>query len=82
MIYFDNPATTAIDPAVLKTYTDVATKIMGNPSSLHNLGNSRWATLEASLASKSPTYSAKQHRKFTLPQVVQREITDFKRRGI
>ncbi|MDR2977210.1 MAG: cysteine desulfurase [Streptococcaceae bacterium] len=38
MIYFDNAATTAIHPQVLRTYTDVATRIMGNPSSLHNLG--------------------------------------------
>ena len=38
VIYLDNAATTAIYPEVLKTYTDVAVKIMGNPSSLHDLG--------------------------------------------
>lgn len=38
MIYFDNSATTAIDPAVLKTYETTSQKIMGNPSSLHRLG--------------------------------------------
>ena len=38
MIYLDNAATTAIYPEVLKTYTDVAVRIMGNPSSLHDLG--------------------------------------------
>ena len=48
MIYFDNSATTAIDPTVLKTYTDVTTKIMGNPSSLHNLGTVARRMLEAS----------------------------------
>ncbi|GFH41022.1 cysteine desulfurase family protein [Pseudolactococcus insecticola] len=48
MIYFDNSATTAIYPEVLKTYTDVATKIMGNPSSLHNLGTVAERMLEAS----------------------------------
>lgn len=31
IIYFDNSATTAINPEVLRTYTDAATKIMGNP---------------------------------------------------
>lgn len=48
MIYFDNAATTAIYPEVLKTYTDVATKIMGNPSSLHHLGTIAGRMLEAS----------------------------------
>lgn len=48
MIYFDNSATTAINPLVLRTYTDVATKIMGNPSSLHNLGTTATRLLEAS----------------------------------
>lgn len=48
MIYFDNAATTAIYPEVLKTYTDVATKMMGNPSSLHHLGTVAGRMLEAS----------------------------------
>ncbi|WP_305067145.1 cysteine desulfurase family protein [Lactococcus sp. LG1074] len=48
MIYFDNSATTAINPEVLRTYTDVATKIMGNPSSLHSLGTTATRLLEAS----------------------------------
>lgn len=48
MIYFDNAATTAIYPEVLKTYTDVATKIMGNPSSLHHLGTVSGRMLQAS----------------------------------
>jgi cysteine sulfinate desulfinase/cysteine desulfurase-like protein len=74
MIYFDNSATTAIDPTVLKTYTDVTTKIMGNPSSLHNLGTVAGRMLRH-LANKLPTYSANQHRKFTLPQAVQKVTT-------
>lgn len=48
MIYFDNSATTAVNPMVLRTYTDVATKIMGNPSSLHGLGTTAARLLEAS----------------------------------
>lgn len=48
IIYFDNSATTAINPEVLRTYTDVATKIMGNPSSLHSLGTTATRLLEAS----------------------------------
>ena len=48
MIYFDNSATTAVNPMVLRTYTDVATKIMGNPSSLHGLGTTATRLLEAS----------------------------------
>ncbi|MGQ7595985.1 cysteine desulfurase family protein [Streptococcus suis] len=48
MIYFDNAATTQVYPEALKTYTEVATKIWGNPSSLHNLGNQATRILEAS----------------------------------
>ncbi|HFI0594891.1 TPA: cysteine desulfurase family protein [Streptococcus suis] len=48
MIYFDNAATTQTHPEVIKTYTEVATKIWGNPSSLHNLGSQATRILEAS----------------------------------
>ena len=40
MIYFDNSATTVPYPEALRTYQEVATKIFGNPSSLHQLGTS------------------------------------------
>ncbi|MFD1466141.1 cysteine desulfurase family protein [Lapidilactobacillus mulanensis] len=39
MIYFDNSATTKIDPTVLQTYQTVSNDFWGNPSSLHNLGD-------------------------------------------
>ncbi len=52
MIYFDNAATTQVYPEVLKTYTEVATKIWGNPSSLHSLGSQATRILKH-LASKS-----------------------------
>ncbi|HEM3592913.1 TPA: cysteine desulfurase, partial [Streptococcus suis] len=45
---FDNAATTQVYPEVLKTYTEVATKIWGNPSSLHSLGSQATRILEAS----------------------------------
>ena len=48
MIYFDNAATTQVYPEVLKTYTEVASKIWGNPSSLHSLGSQAGRILEAS----------------------------------
>ena len=48
MIYFDNAATTQVYPEVLRTYTEVATKVWGNPSSLHNLGSQASRILEAS----------------------------------
>lgn len=48
MIYFDNAATTQVYPEVLRTYTEVATKIFGNPSSLHSLGSQATRILEAS----------------------------------
>ncbi|PIO83698.1 aminotransferase V [Loigolactobacillus backii] len=39
MIYFDNSATTAAAPEVLKTYQTVSEDFFGNPSSLHAIGN-------------------------------------------
>ena len=46
--YFDNSATTVPYPEALRTYQEVATKIFGNPSSLHQLGTSATRILEAS----------------------------------
>ena len=48
MIYFDNSATTKPYPEALATYTEVATRIWGNPSSLHNLGSQATRILDAS----------------------------------
>lgn len=48
MIYFDHSATTQPYPEVLQTYQEVATKIFGNPSSLHRLGSQANRILEAS----------------------------------
>lgn len=48
MIYFDNSATTKMAPETLETYSQVVTKIWGNPSSLHNLGDRAHGLLEAS----------------------------------
>ena len=48
MIYFDNSATTKPYPEALANYTEVATRIWGNPSSLHNLGSQATRILEAS----------------------------------
>ncbi|USS91265.1 cysteine desulfurase family protein [Fructilactobacillus carniphilus] len=38
MIYFDNSATTKVNPDVLATYNQVSENYWGNPSSLHNFG--------------------------------------------
>ncbi len=48
MIYFDNSATTKPYPEALATYTEVATRIWGNPSSLHKLESQGNRILEAS----------------------------------
>jgi cysteine desulfurase len=48
MIYFDNSATTPVDSEVLKTYTTVAENFIGNPSSLHHLGQESAELLEVS----------------------------------
>lgn len=46
MIYFDNSATTAVYPQVLDTYLKTTQRIIGNPSSLHELGNQAHRLLE------------------------------------
>lgn len=48
MIYFDNSATTKPYPEALETYIQVASKILGNPSSLHRLGDQATRILDAS----------------------------------
>ncbi len=48
MIYFDNSATTKPYPEALETYMQVASKILGNPSSLHHLGDQATRILDAS----------------------------------
>lgn len=48
MIYFDNSATTNPYPEALETYMQVASKILGNPSSLHRLGDQATRILDAS----------------------------------
>ena len=48
MIYFDNSATTAVDPDVLQTYIKASQNFWGNSSSLHQLGNKAQALLTQS----------------------------------
>lgn len=48
MIYFDNSTTTRPYPEALETYMQVASKILGNPSSLHRLGDQATRILDAS----------------------------------
>lgn len=50
MIYFDNSATTKIAPTVLDTYVKVSQNFMGNPSSLHQVGQKAYDLLEQSRA--------------------------------
>ena len=64
MIYFDNSATTRIDPSVLSTYDKVATEIWGNPSSLHKLGDRAHQMLEASRKQIANLMGVKQHEIF------------------
>lgn len=48
MIYFDNSATTQVNPEALDTYIKVTKDIWGNPSSLHKFGDRSHQLLEAS----------------------------------
>lgn len=64
MIYFDNSATTKIDPRVLSTYDKVATEIWGNPSSLHKMGDRAHQLLEASRKQIANLLGVKPHEIF------------------
>lgn len=64
MIYFDNSATTKIDPGVLATYDKVATNIWGNPSSLHKMGDRAHQLLEVSRKQIADLLGTKQHEIF------------------
>lgn len=64
MIYFDNSATTKIDPSVLATYDQVATTIWGNPSSLHKMGDRAHQLLEASRKQIADLLQVKQYEIF------------------
>lgn len=57
LIYFDNSATTAIYPQALHTYTQVSQRIIGNPSSLHDLGNQSNRLLQQSRQQIADTLS-------------------------
>ena len=48
MIYFDNSATTAIEKSVLETYKRTSERFIGNPSSLHRLGEQANVLLDKS----------------------------------
>lgn len=45
-VYFDNAATTPIDPEVLKEMTNVLGRTFGNPSSIHSYGREAKALVE------------------------------------
>lgn len=64
MIYFDNSATTKIDPSVLATYDQVAQTIWGNPSSLHKMGDRAFQLLESSRKQVANLINAKQDEIF------------------
>lgn len=48
MIYFDNSSTTPIHPLVMETVTKVSENFIGNPSSLHKLGEHAGRLLDQS----------------------------------
>ena len=73
MIYFDNSATTKPYPEVLETYMQVASKILGNPSSLHRLGDQATRILDASRQQIADLIGKKSDEIF-LPLVGQKEI--------
>lgn len=47
MIYFDNAATTPLDPQVIEQMNDVMLKHYGNPSSIHTLGREARVLVES-----------------------------------
>jgi cysteine desulfurase len=45
-LYFDNAATTALDPIVIDTMVELLSQTYGNPSAIHSIGRSAKAKLE------------------------------------
>ena len=78
MIYFDNSATTKPYPEALETYMQVSAKIIGNPSSLHRLGDQATRILDASRQQIADLIGKKSDEIF-LPLVEQKEITGSSR---
>lgn len=64
MIYFDNSATTKVDETVLDTYRKVSEKIWGNPSSLHEMGETSFNLLEQSRKQIASLLDVKPHEIF------------------
>ena len=53
-IYFDNAATTELDPAVLESMMPFLTENFGNPSSIYSYGRETRMAIEASRKIKLP----------------------------
>lgn len=64
MIYFDNSATTKVDPGVLDTYQKVSNSVWGNPSSLHAMGEQAFHLLEQSRKQIADLLGAQPHEIF------------------
>ena len=60
-IYFDNAATTHLDPAVRTAMRDAEQKYFGNPSSIHRCGQKSKVALENARSSIAETIGAKRN---------------------
>ena len=61
IVYFDNAATTRIDPEILKTYNEVCQSYFANTSSIHALGTRSFALLEKARKQISDVLSLLDH---------------------
>ena len=61
IVYFDNAATTRINPEVLKTYNEVCQTYFANTSSIHALGTRSFALLEKARKQISDVLSLNEH---------------------
>jgi hypothetical protein len=69
-IYFDNAATTAIDPVVLEAMMPYLTEKFGNPSSIYSYGRESRLAIESGRKSVARLLNAQ--RSFLLP--VERKV--------
>ena len=60
-IYFDNAATTPMDPKVITKMTDEMTNDFGNASSMHSFGRSAREVVDASRRIISNSINAKEN---------------------
>jgi len=66
-IYFDNSATTKIDPRVLEKMMPYLTEVFGNPGSIHSAGQAALSAVDEARAKVADFFIARPRKLFLRP---------------